>query len=126
MNARRQQFGAAFGLHREDEGDVPVLVVQGEVDVATAAELRKALKSLDGTGVIDLCETAFMDSTGLQVLLTTSREFDGSLHIACLPDRPVQRLFEVTAANDLLKVYESRTAALAAISGTAIQWRAAI
>jgi anti-sigma B factor antagonist len=120
LSASRRSLEPPFGLHREDEGDVPVLVVQGEVDVATAPQLREALESLQGASVVDLCETAFMDSTGLQVLLAAGRASDGRLHIACLPAGPVRRLFEVTAARALLPIHSSRDAALAAFSGTAI------
>ena len=110
---------AALNLRREDETDVAVIVVEGEVDVATAPQLREALESLRGErkAVVDLCETAFMDSTGLHVLLTASRA--ARVHVACLPAGPVRRLFDLVVADELLKVHESRSAALAALQDPA-------
>jgi anti-anti-sigma factor len=103
-----------FGLRREDEGDVPVVVVEGEVDFGTSPELRQTLTPLEGKVVVDLCETTFMDSSGLQVLLTATADPNRRLHIACQPTGPVRGLLTVAGVGDWLKVYESRGAALAA------------
>lgn len=103
-----------FGLRREDEGDLPVLVVEGEVDFGTSPELREMLKPLDGPVVVDLSETTFIDSIGLHVLLVASADVNGHLHIACPPTGPARRLLAAVGIGDLLKVYDSRAAALAA------------
>jgi anti-anti-sigma factor len=109
-----QEMEPRFGLRREDEGDVLVLVVEGEVDFGTSSELRETLKPLEGRVVVDLCETTFMDSSGLQVLLTTTADPNRRLHVACLPTGLVRGLLTVAGVGDWLKVYESRSAALAA------------
>jgi anti-anti-sigma factor len=56
-------------IHRDGSA---VVVVRGEVDMATAARFRAALDAaLDGYGSVevDLRHTTFMDSTGLDALL---------------------------------------------------------
>jgi anti-anti-sigma factor len=106
-----------FILRREDEGDVAVLVVEGEVDLVTAPALQKEFDSIaPGTSVvIDLCETPFMDSSGLCVLLAATRALDERVHIACVPGGPVRRLFEVALGKPgALKLFATRREALAA------------
>ena len=53
----------------ESNGHGPVVYVVGEIDLATAPQLRACLKALDGTVVVDLCEVAFLDSSGIGVLI---------------------------------------------------------
>jgi stage II sporulation protein AA (anti-sigma F factor antagonist) len=109
-----QPMQPRFGVRREDEGDVLVLVVEGEVDFGTSSELRETLKALEGRVVVDLRETTFMDSSGLQVLLTSTADPNRRLHVACPPTGLVRDLLTVAGVGDWLKVYESRSAALAA------------
>jgi anti-sigma B factor antagonist len=113
----RSAIDPPFGLRREDVGDVAVIVVEGEVDMVTAPAIQEELKSIaPGTSVvIDLCETPFMDSTGLRVLFTARQDLDGRVHIACVPGGPIARLFEVVqGTSDVLKLFTTRDEALAA------------
>jgi anti-sigma B factor antagonist len=106
---------APFCVRREDESEVAVLVVEGDVDIATAPELRRELESI-GAGVnvvVDLCETRFMDSTGLGVLFAAHGAMNGGLRVACKPGGPIGRLFDVSFAGEHLRSYKSRVAALA-------------
>ena len=105
-------------MRREDEGDVAVLVVQGEVDMATAPELEKELESIPARSnvVVDLCETQFMDSTGLRVLLAAHGALDRGVRIACKPGGPIGRLFDVMLAGRHVRIYDSRADALADLS----------
>ena len=104
-----------FRVRREDEADVAVVVVEGDVDLATAPELRRELESIpaDSKVVVDLCETRFMDSTGLRVLLAAHFALHGGIRVACKPAGPISRLFDVTFAGQQLRMYESRAEALA-------------
>ena len=54
-----------FDLRWECVEEVAVLVIDGDVDIATVPAVRKELDSIaQATGVvIDLCETSFMDSS---------------------------------------------------------------
>jgi anti-sigma B factor antagonist len=88
------------------DGAVTVLTVAGEIDVATAPELRERIVELVNGGVynlvIDMAAVEFCDSTGLGVLvggLKRVRSHDGSLTLINVRDS-VRRLFELTKLTD--------------------------
>ena len=89
---------------RVDEG-VPVITVVGEIDVATAPQLREALHRVIAEGqstvVLDLLAVTFLDSTALGVLvggLKRCRELGGELHIV-VADARIRKIFEITGLN---------------------------
>jgi anti-sigma B factor antagonist len=101
--------------HRRD-GDASVLTVAGEVDIATAPQLRSAIDEIldDGAGAlwIDLCRTTFMDSSGLQVLFASHARTEKSgrrLAIVC-PPGPVRRLLEITGSAQRLPLFDDLAA----------------
>ena len=103
-------------------GDATVVAVSGEVDLETADRFNEALRlAVQGGGgpvVVDLCRVAFMDSTGLHLLLNLLRRLTRqrrSLAIACEP-AGVRRLFELTRLDGTFTLYESRDDAIAALS----------
>lgn len=83
--------------------DEVVVTVMGELDLAWAGELERAVSWLRGAGheriVIDLRDVEFMDSTGLRVLigLQQSAEREGRRLTLVPGPRQVQRIFELTA-----------------------------
>jgi anti-sigma B factor antagonist len=98
-------------------GHRTVLAVTGEVDLATAPELGSALDTALASGAqelwLDLSGTAFMDSSGLHLLLDAHRRMRGlrrRLVIVC-PGGAVRRLFEIAGVADALPLYEDRAAA---------------
>jgi anti-sigma B factor antagonist len=92
--------------------------VTGEVDIATSPRLRAALAERPRTGgllVVDLTTVAFMDSSGLSVVLALQHDTTAAgerLAIVC-PPGPVRLLFEVTGVDTELPLYATRAAALA-------------
>jgi anti-sigma B factor antagonist len=101
-----------------------VLVVHGEIDLGTAPELRKALRTVleqhTGPVVVDLSEVPFMDSTGVHVLADTLRRLESQnrpLAVVCDEGGQVHRLLKFVGLPDALTVSCSRETALA----TAIQ-----
>src|SRR3954453_22707360 len=67
-----------------------IVVVAGEVDLATAPQLREVMAPgvvPEGESVcLDLCAVTFMDSVGLALVLTLHRELElhgGRLAIVC-------------------------------------------
>ena len=100
------------------EDEIPVVVVEDEVDFASAPVFAAALDQATAaapTVVVDLSECSFMDSSGLQVLLKAQKP-GIQLALTCVPDGPVARLIDI-AARDLVDVHESRDAAVAALTG---------
>jgi anti-sigma B factor antagonist len=93
--------------HRQDAEGREVVVVKGEIDVATSPALREELyATIDGgvrVLVVDLSGLAFIDSSGLGVLVAAlkhTRERDGELILRGL-DHPALRVFEITGLTEL-------------------------
>lgn len=95
------------------DGDQAVLTVSGEVDVYTAPTLREHILTAIGEGartvVVDLSGVAFMDSTGLGVMvgaLKRMRQGEGRLVVVC-DSEPVLKIFTVTGLMDVFGVVSS-------------------
>jgi anti-anti-sigma factor len=97
-----------------------VVVLRGELDVATVPGFRDALNPLaDDETVqcicVDLVEVTFIDSTGLMTLLNALRRIvrrAGRLVIAC-NNPTVLRLFEATRTDATFEIAPTREQALA-------------
>ncbi|MET9436425.1 STAS domain-containing protein [Streptomyces sp. NPDC006551] len=126
MEAERFAVEAVSG---EEPGSV-VLTLRGELDHDTADTLRAALEEGNGTAeatgppvtgadppdrpvragriVVDCSALTFCDSSGLNVLLRArlrALESGGSVELAGLRP-PVARMFEITGAMSVFRVYE--------------------
>jgi anti-sigma B factor antagonist len=108
-----------------DAGDCAVVRVTGDVDLSTAPGLRDALNRPDTDHiVVDLRGVAFLDSTGLGVLvgaLKRLRQRGGSMKIVADRGGRVRRLFEVT---NLSRAFDLHTSVADAIA-TDTNWQAA-
>ena len=65
-------FDPGFSISTSDRGGRAVVLIRGELDLATAPELEKVVGDRLDAGdevVVDLRELQFMDSTGLRVLV---------------------------------------------------------
>jgi len=90
------------------EGDKLVVTVAGELDVSTAPilrrELERATQRFPNALRLDLSALRFMDSTGLQLVLTTdsrAREEGRELELVRGSDT-VQRVFQVAGLEERL------------------------
>ena len=108
-----------LSLATRSEGDCTVLEVGGEIDVYTAPKLREQFAELVDDGrydiVVDLEKVAFLDSTGLGVLvggLKRVRTHDGSLRLVCTQER-ILKIFRITGLDKVFPMYESVEVALA-------------
>jgi anti-sigma B factor antagonist len=97
-----------------------VLRVEGEVDIARAAELREELIKLIDMGyrqvVVDLDDIEFLDSTGLGVLmhgLKRLRDEQGELALVCTQ----RRLLNVFETTGLAKVFHIHASVDSAVTG---------
>jgi anti-sigma B factor antagonist len=100
-------------LATRHEDDVCVVSAQGEVDVFTAPGLDTELDSLIAAGsprlVVDLSGVAFLDSTGLGVLvkaLKHAREAGGWLHLVVTSDR-IRKIFEITGLDASIPIFDT-------------------
>jgi anti-sigma B factor antagonist len=93
-------------IESKREGDAVVLVLSGELDLASAPQLERALGEAEATNpsrlVIDMGGLAFMDSTGLQALLRARGRAasDGQQLWLRRAPHQVQRVFELTRTAD--------------------------
>lgn len=72
-----QDLPSGFEISESFEPDGVRVKVAGELDVAVIERLQQRLDSLARTGetvVLDLSELAFIDSSGLNVIVTTLRQ----------------------------------------------------
>ncbi|TQM29480.1 STAS domain-containing protein [Nocardia bhagyanarayanae] len=96
-------------------GDVAVVTVHGEVDMASAPQLQAALEEAQSGGkslVVDMLDVGFLGSAGLSVLLVASEAQPARLRVVA--SDAVRRPIELTALDELLSVFPSLNAALAA------------
>lgn len=107
-------------LTTETEGTAVRLVLTGELDIAGAARVEQELERIEreppATLVLDLRELAFMDSTGLRVIVAAdgrAREQSRRLVIVRGSDT-VQRIIEMTRLHERLEIVDD----LAAVEAT--------
>jgi anti-anti-sigma factor len=92
------------------DGETAAITLNGELDLATAPQLRDHLTQLYASGVrnfvLDSNRVSFIDSVGLSVILALfrrCREEEGSLTIKS-PSRVMQRTLEVAGLFDVLDI----------------------
>jgi anti-anti-sigma factor len=109
----------AFSIQTSTRGDVLVLSIAGEVDLTTAPELARAIRLVpESTSrvVVDLSAVTFIDSSGLNALVSGKRTLGLSgieLCVVTAPDGPVRRVFEITQLTGSLGVTDSLNDAVA-------------
>jgi anti-sigma B factor antagonist len=102
-----------FHIEERRDGAVPVVAVSGEIDVATAPQLRECLHQViaDGgsTVALDLLSVTFLDSTALGVLvgaLKRCREQGGDLQLV-IADPRIVKIFEITGLTNVFTIADS-------------------
>ena len=111
-----------LAVERTSLDGVDFLMVEGEIDVATAprliAALNDAVSQAVRSVVIDLSSVGFMDSTGLALLINAHRRLTRQrkgFAVVC-PQGPLWRVFELTDMLDTLRVCPDRESATAALA----------
>ena len=105
-------------LTTENHGSVTLVTVDGDVDLATSGDLEAALDATESDVILDLRRVGFMDSSGLNSLLTASRKLaERSRRLALVIERAgaVGRLFDITQLGDVFTWFEEIDAAVAAL-----------
>jgi anti-sigma B factor antagonist len=114
-----EQPSLAVSHRRADDGAC-VVTPAGEIDLASAPQLKSSLMKLVDEGyarfVIDLSEVRYLDSTGLGVLIAFSRRLgdEGKVLLAQAPT-PVLRLLELTGLDAVFETFATVEDALAPV-----------
>ncbi|GIF50684.1 anti-anti-sigma factor [Asanoa ferruginea] len=101
-------------------GEIVVVSVGGELDMATAPQLQDQITDLLDRGlsrlVFDLTELSFCDSTGLSVFVRAKNSTDeaGGVVRLAAPQRGVRRILEVSGLVEVLHTYPTVDEAVAA------------
>lgn len=94
-----------------------MVLVRGEVDLATAPELDEVLAAIgasDGPVVVDLSEVSFLDSSGLSVLVRSHQclRASGGDGLRLVVTRPAtQRVLDATGLTEVFEIFASRAEA---------------
>jgi stage II sporulation protein AA (anti-sigma F factor antagonist) len=98
-----------YSIAVTDNGDgTPVVVVKGEIDLRAAGEfwdaVQRSLAHEPRCLVIDMADTSFMDSSGLNVLLRAYNALGERREALVLraPSPPVRRVIELAGVDELV------------------------
>jgi anti-anti-sigma factor len=101
----------------EPSPGVDLLLLKGELDFASSGELATVLARLAGPChvVVDLSELAFVDSSGVKMLVAATRavESAGGSFVLTTPNATVHRVFEILHLDEVVTVVDDREQALA-------------
>jgi anti-sigma B factor antagonist len=90
-----------------------VVSVQGDVDMATAPDLEKALAEAtvapgDLPVLVDLTATTFIDSSGLKILARSARQLGDRFTLVCPPaNHVVTRVIDIVGFRDTIAITET-------------------
>ncbi len=111
-----------FNIETIELRSVPIIKVEGEVDIYTAPRVRSRIIDFIDQGkykiVIDLQKVDFLDSSGLGVLvggLKRVKPHNGSILLVMNEER-IMKIFEITGLNKVFPIFETEKKALASIS----------
>ncbi|WP_026126853.1 STAS domain-containing protein [Nocardiopsis xinjiangensis] len=110
-----------LGLSTRAESRSVIVAIEGELDIATADDLREHVQqAMDEHGpwlILDLSALDFMDSSGLNVIISTYRsvrEAGGSLSLAALNER-VTKVVRLVGLHRQVPVHQNVAAAVSAM-----------
>lgn len=108
-------------IHEKIVDTIPVVSIEGEVDLYNAKELKDILdqkiKNQQYEIVINLEKVPFMDSSGIGTLVTAMyklKKYHGNLKV-CNVHGSVAKVFKLTGMESHLQVLEDEKAAIASL-----------
>lgn len=107
-------------IRDEMHGDVPVVSVEGEIDatniVTLGERLRTALSNLGTALIVDLTQTTYLDSAGLNLLFQLAGELhqrQQQLHLVVVPASPIARVVAIVGLDVVVPTHATTGDALA-------------
>ena len=100
---------AELELESRSSGDATIVVVRGEIDMATAPKVRDALNELVDAGasriVVDCRGLDFLDSSGIGVLIAVRKRLgDAGVLTLEAPQAHVRKVLELTGVIDHVEI----------------------
>jgi anti-anti-sigma factor len=100
--------------------DVSIAAIAGEVDASNVHEVGESLRALltnrSTALVVDLTDTTYFDSAGINLLFELSTELTDrqqKLRLVVPPSTPILRMLTITGLIGTVLTHETRAAALA-------------
>ena len=95
-----------------------LIALAGEHDLSTMPVLEAAVEQVFAQGttiLVDLSDTAFIDSTTLGTLIRAQQRADTNpgerLVLVAPPDSAAERIIDVTGTRSMLRIYDTRAKA---------------
>jgi anti-sigma B factor antagonist len=111
-----------MNLEHHTQDGVDIVRLPERLMMADAADARGSLKNIisNGSGklILDLTNTAFMDSSGLAVLVSSlqaARKKDGDVYLVGM-GTTVRALFELTRLHTVFQIFDDEAGALRALT----------
>jgi len=105
--------GVILNAHVKEVGGVPVVELEGEIDLSTSSIFKETVYQVIESGhndvIIDLNELEFMDSTGLGVLVAALKKTSmagGSIRLIC-NKRNILKVFTITGLDKVFSIYDN-------------------
>ncbi|MGA2454791.1 MAG: STAS domain-containing protein [Solirubrobacteraceae bacterium] len=115
----------SFGISRRElDTRTSVIAVEGDLDLATAPQLKwmlvDALEEGHSQLILDLTLASFMDSTALGVLVGVNRSLDDGVKLAIVcAHAGVLRIFELSGVDGAFAISPTLESALAGVHARA-------
>lgn len=108
-------------INIKQQRDIPVIELNGEVDVYTAPKVKSSLIELVNDEkfniIVDLDDVDFMDSSGLGVLvggLKRVKPHNGTISIVCTKEK-ILKIFRITGLTKVFPIFENQEIAAKSI-----------
>jgi anti-anti-sigma factor len=93
-------------------GFAAIVSLRGEHDLASAAEVARAIGAISGNVLVDLTDCSFIDSTIIEALIGNAKDLEREGHfleIVAPPENSViVRTLEIVGMRDVLVVHPAR------------------
>lgn len=110
-------------LTEDNDGDVPIAAIEGEIDASNVGEvgdrLREMLTNRSEALVVDLLATTYIDSAGINLLFELAdelRQRQQRLFLAVGEQSPIARIIAITGLDSVVATHPTRDAAMRAAS----------
>lgn len=117
MHEERLISHPRLNITKSEQDGALVVQIEGEIDLSTASQFEKELLDSMGQGanlVVDLAGVDFMDSTGIGVLVRTSKKVtaNGGIMGLLSAKGSVRRVIEVSGLDGVIPLYDDLAAAV--------------